>query len=163
MESTDLLIKLAVSALLGGLIGMERVSDSYSPAGLRTNMIISMSTCLFTVLCLQIIDTGKGDNVMLAHAISGVGFLGAGAIFRRDQGHGRTGGLTTAATIWLVAGIGMAVGMGQYALGLFVTALSLGILHFLEPFSEWLQEIGEQREKTRRRKGRVFSGLLRKG
>jgi putative Mg2+ transporter-C (MgtC) family protein len=137
LSTSATLIKLLIAAVLGGLIGIERSKESHSPAGLRTNMVISMSSCLFTVLMLRFVHAGHEDTTMLAHVISGVGFLGAGAIFRQEGG--RTAGLTTAATIWLVAGIGMAAGMGEMVLALFVTGVTLCVLHFLEPLSKWFE------------------------
>ncbi len=138
MNSTTLLLQVFVAAILGGLIGVERGGESHSPAGLRTNMIIAMSSCLFTILSVQLIANGDPEGAtLLAHIISGVGFLGAGAIFRQQSGTvSKTSGMTTAATIWLVAGIGMTVGMGQYFLAI-----------FLEPLSEWLQQADMQHHK----------------
>lgn len=141
--TTDFLIlaeKLLLAAVLGGLIGVER-GEANTPAGLRTNMIIALSTCLFTVVGQQTMNLTV--NSIQAHIVSGVGFLGAGAIFHHQN---QTKGITTAATIWLVAGVGMAVGIGHLLIASFVTAIALGILHFLEPLSQWLNERGRERE-----------------
>lgn len=138
--------KLLLAAILGGLIGIER-GESNTPAGLRTNMVIALSTCLFTILSAYGFDNADGvtdPTRIAAQIVSGVGFLGAGSIFHiRDQ----TRGLTTAATIWLVAGVGMAVGIGLFLVALFTTAIVLAILHFLGPLSQWLNEQGRLRHE----------------
>jgi putative Mg2+ transporter-C (MgtC) family protein len=135
--------KLLLAAILGGLIGIER-GESNTPAGLRTNMIIAMSTCLFTILGQNVANSSI-DSIE-AHIVSGVGFLGAGVIFHRSN---QTKGLTTAATVWLVAGVGMAVGLDAIFIACFATVAALVILHFLEPLSQWLNMQGKERELCR--------------
>lgn len=112
------LLKILVSLAMGGLIGLEReVSDK--AAGLRTNILICVGATLFTLL------SGYFHNDparISAQLVSGIGFLGAGAIMREGD---RVTGLTTAATIWTVAAVGMAVGYGHYSLAALVTATIL--------------------------------------
>src|SRR5215472_13561368 len=108
------LMRLVLAALLGGIIGLER-ELKHRPAGLRTNMFMCFGSAMFTVLSLQL--GGPNDSTRIAaQIIAGIGFIGAGSILR-DKG-GVTG-LTTAATIFVVASIGMACGGGLYMLAVF--------------------------------------------
>ncbi|NMB62766.1 MAG: MgtC/SapB family protein [Chloroflexi bacterium] len=123
----DDLIKMGVSLLLGGIIGAER--ERYKKdAGLRTTILISMGSTLFTILSTRV---GLGVSGTLditriaASIVSGVGFLGAGVIL---QEHGRVKGLTTAATIWISAAIGMACGAGEFILGTISSLLTVVVL-----------------------------------
>src|SRR5262247_3198354 len=121
-------IRLVLAAILGGLIGIEReIRDK--PAGLRTNILICVGSALYMSLSAEIAQLLGGDPTRIAaQIISGIGFLGAGAVL---QSHGFVLGLTTAATIWVVAGIGMALGSGMYSLAAFVTGMSIVTLYFL--------------------------------
>jgi putative Mg2+ transporter-C (MgtC) family protein len=121
-------LKLVLAALLGGMIGMERELRD-KPAGLRTNILICVGSTLFMSLSTTVAQLLGGDPTRIAaQIISGIGFLGAGAVL---QSHGFVLGLTTAATIWVVAGIGMALGSGMYSLAVFVTGMSIVTLYFL--------------------------------
>lgn len=112
-------IRLFASLLLGGVIGLEReISDK--AAGLRTNILICVGACLFTLVSLRMFDIR--DAHVVAQIVAGVGFLGAGSIMREGD---KVTGLTTAATIWTVAAIGMAVGAGYLNLGATVTLIVL--------------------------------------
>ncbi|MDP2957367.1 MAG: MgtC/SapB family protein [Longimicrobiales bacterium] len=105
----DLLGRLVLASILGGAIGWER-EQSHKPAGLRTNILICMGATLLTDLSVRVAAqaTGLGDpGRIAAQIVTGVGFLGAGTIL---QSRGSIMGLTTAATLWVVAAIGMAVG-----------------------------------------------------
>ena len=104
-------IKLIIAAVLGGLIGLEReIRDK--PAGLRTNMLVCMGATQFMVVSMKAAQLFGGDPMRIAaQIITGIGFLGAGAVL---HSHGFVVGLTTAATIWVVAGVGMALGAGMY-------------------------------------------------
>jgi putative Mg2+ transporter-C (MgtC) family protein len=114
------LVRLTLAAFLGGIIGMER-ELKHRPAGLRTNMFICFGAAMFTVISLEL--GGANDATRIAsQIIPGIGFIGAGSILR-DKG-GVTG-LTTAATIFVVASIGMACGGGLYLLATFATVLLL--------------------------------------
>lgn len=109
----DLLFRLALAALLGGAIGWER-EHAHKPAGLRTNLLICVGAALLTDLSVRISALGGGPSDpgrISAQIVSGIGFLGAGTII---QARGSVSGLTTAATLWVVAAIGMAVGAGAY-------------------------------------------------
>ena len=123
-------IKLVVAVLLGGIIGLEReIHDK--PAGLRANILICVGSTLF-----MSISTAFGDTRIGAQIITGIGFLGAGSVL---HSHGFVLGLTTAATIWVVAGVGMALGSGMYTVALFTTAISLVTLYFLTFIEDRIQ------------------------
>lgn len=129
--------KLLLAAVLGGAIGIERELAG-KPAGLRTNILICIGAALFTQLSVDIAKIGfspdghpYGDTTRIAaQIVSGIGFLGAGAIL---HGGGAIVGLTTAATIWVVAAIGAAVGAGAYVDALGATALIMIVLVGLRP------------------------------
>ena len=125
------LIKLLLSLVLGGLIGWER--ELYDkPAGFRTNTLICVGSILFTIFSLKIgIIPGTDSARIAAQIVSGIGFLGAGAIIRRGEA---VLGLTTAATIWFVASIGMGIGAGYYLTSSVGTALALAILVLFRKF-----------------------------
>jgi putative Mg2+ transporter-C (MgtC) family protein len=124
------LLRLLLSAVLGGFIGLERELKHRS-AGLRTNMFICFGSALFTILSTDLAGRfGVGDHTRIAaQIIPGIGFIGAGSIL-----HSRTGGvsgLTTAATIFVVASIGMACGGGSYWVALIATVFIFIALRFL--------------------------------
>ena len=124
MESPDsltLILRLALSGLLGGLIGAEREYRA-KVAGVRTHILVAVGAALMMVVSRYGFD-GQGDpSRVAAQIVSGIGFIGAGAIIvQRHAVHG----LTTAAGIWVAAGIGMAVAAGLYAVAVAATALSL--------------------------------------
>jgi len=129
----EMLLRLAVSMLLGGAIGFERERDS-QPAGLRTHMILILGSCLAMILSINIgIKNGTDPTRMAAQVISGVGFLGAGAILRSGF---NVKGLTTATTVWTTAIIGLAVGYGYYWVGVFTTVLVLVVLTLVSIFEK---------------------------
>src|SRR5438477_11218167 len=113
-------IKLIVAAILGGIIGLERqIRDK--PAGLRTNILICVGSTLFMSISTKVAAVLGGDPTRIAaQIISGIVFLGAGAVL---HSHGFVLGLTTAATIWVVGGWGMALGSGMYVVGFFAAAM----------------------------------------
>ena len=109
-------VKILAALILGAVIGLEReVSDK--AAGLRTNVLICVGACLFTILSGKF-TAGSDPTRIAAQIVSGIGFLGAGAIMREGD---RITGLTTAATIWIVAAIGTAVGFSHYTLACLTT------------------------------------------
>ena len=132
-----LLVKLLLATLLGGAIGFER-EVAGKPAGLRTNILICVGAALFTHLSISIAQIGftpdgrpYGDTTRItAQIVSGIGFLGAGAIL---HAHGAVVGLTTAATIWVVAAVGAAVGAGAYVEGVGTSVLIILVLVGLRP------------------------------
>ncbi len=132
--------KLGLSILVGGLIGAEREFRDKS-AGLRTIIFITIGSTLFTMLSPKLGDNDHTARVA-ANIVTGIGFLGAGAIVREGA---RIAGLTTAATIWLAASLGMGIGIGQYALTLAATPVILVILLLFPLFDDWIDHIREAR------------------
>jgi putative Mg2+ transporter-C (MgtC) family protein len=125
-EQLEALGLVAVAMVLGGAVGLERNWAGHA-AGTRTNMLVSGAAALVVLLGSSLITDGRssGDPGRALHAvITGIGFLGAGMIIRQGgEGHAR--GLTTAASVFLVAAIGAATGMGELLLAVGVTALVL--------------------------------------
>lgn len=120
----DVLVQLSLAALLGGAIGVERESKG-KPAGLRTNILICMGATLFTLLSYRLSPPGADAGRVAAQIVTGIGFLGAGTIL---HARGTVVGLTSAATIWLVAAVGMAIGSHSYIEALGTTALAMIVL-----------------------------------
>jgi putative Mg2+ transporter-C (MgtC) family protein len=124
--------RLLLAAILGGVIGLERALKR-RPAGLRTNMFICFGSALFTILSEELAGEFMGDHTRIAaQIIPGIGFIGAGSILHAKNG---VTGLTTAATLFVVASIGMACGGGLYVQAIFATlmiVLSLYLLGILE-------------------------------
>lgn len=130
----DLLVRLVLAVVLGGAIGWEREASG-KPAGLRTNILICVGATLFTDLSIRFGALAVGGAVrdparIAAQIVTGIGFLGAGTII---QARGTVTGLTTAATLWVVAGIGMSVGSGSYLEAGGATLLVLVVLVLLAP------------------------------
>jgi len=144
--------KLTLAALLGGLFGLERDLHGHE-AGLRTNIMIAVSSCLFTILSIEafpIIGSGTRDTARVAaQIVTGVGFLGAGTVL---QAKNKIRGLTTAATIWLVAAVGMAAGTGAYGSAVFTTLLALGALVLLAPVSKALGQRARQQQSSKEKR-----------
>jgi putative Mg2+ transporter-C (MgtC) family protein len=115
------LLRLLLAAILGGLIGMER-ELKHRPAGLRTNMFICFGAAMFTLLSAGLAGVPSDAARIAAQIIPGIGFIGAGSIIHT---RGLTSGITSAATIFVVASIGMAAGGGLYVTAMFATALVL--------------------------------------
>lgn len=132
MTDFQIIVRLTLSLLLGGLIGLEREMHG-RPAGLRTHILVSVGSCLIMLTSMYIFaiynTTARVDpSRIAANVVTGIGFLGAGAIIR-DSGGVR--GLTTAASLWMAAGIGLAIGCGFYTAGMFSTVITLIVLFFL--------------------------------
>lgn len=120
---TEIIGKLLLATSLGLLIGLERESDG-SPAGLKTHTIVCLSSALFTIGAFT-----TGFPMIAGGVLTGIGFIGAGAIFRFEN---RVNGLTTADGLWTVAAIGFAVGIGLFFASIATTVLLLVILVPLE-------------------------------
>lgn len=130
MEDLELIKRLCVAAALGAVLGFEREwRQKY--AGLRTNILIAIGATLFTVMSIDLAASTGGDPTRVAaQIVTGIGFLGAGAIMRTGDG---IRGLTTASMIWVNAAIGVAVGGGEFRLALITTAVALIVLVALDP------------------------------
>lgn len=121
----DILIRLALALLLGGAVGFERERDS-QPAGLRTHMILVLGACLAAIISEEMgAAFGSDPTRLAAQVVSGIGFLGAGAILRFGF---NIKGLTTATTLWTMAIVGLALGFGYYLLAVITTVFMLIIL-----------------------------------
>ncbi len=122
------MLRLVLAAFLGGAIGLER-EVHHKPAGLRTNMFICFGAAMFTILSWKLASEFPGDHTRIAaQIIPGIGFIGAGSIL---HARGSVSGLTTAATMFVVASVGMACGGGLYVTAIFATVVILGSLTFL--------------------------------
>ena len=122
-------LRLLLAAGLGAAIGLER-EYRRKPAGLRTNILIAVGSALFTITSIQLSAIGGTPDRIAAGIVTGMGFLGGGAILRSGV---NVKGMTTAATIWVNAAIGMAAGSGEYALATMATAITLVVLASLPP------------------------------
>jgi putative Mg2+ transporter-C (MgtC) family protein len=117
--------RLLLAAVLGGMVGLER-ELGHKPAGIRTNMLICLGAALFTIISYEMATGFGGDHTRIAaQIIPGIGFIGAGVVIRE---RGTVIGITSAATIFVVASIGMAVGSGLYVTGIFTALLLLASL-----------------------------------
>lgn len=113
-------LNILLAGLLSALIGIDREQRARNDAGLRTHMLVGMGSCLFTLLSIHAFG-GNGDPARVAaQIVSGIGFLGAGVIIFRGR---RVHNLTTAASVWVTAAIGMTVGTGAWLLGIVATLI----------------------------------------
>jgi putative Mg2+ transporter-C (MgtC) family protein len=127
MEWTTIVIRLAISIVVGGLIGLERELE-HKPAGLRTIILVCLGSTIFMLIGLELGLASSEMGRIVAGVVTGIGFLGAGAIIRA---RGEVYGLTTAATIWLASGLGLAIGIGYYILAIIASAFVLVVLRIL--------------------------------
>jgi putative Mg2+ transporter-C (MgtC) family protein len=139
MPELEHVVRILVAVVLGGLIGFERELQD-KPAGFRTIILICVGACVFTILSEVLGGPELQGTRIAAQVVTGIGFLGAGAILRDRQA---VFGLTTAATIWAVAAIGMAAGFGRLGLAAFGTVVILIALWIFDWIEHW---IGESRD-----------------
>ena len=123
----EMVIRLVIAAFLGAVIGYER-ARAKKPAGIRTHLMVCMGAALFTVISIWGFAGNADPSRIAAGVVVGVGFLGAGTILRQERG---VAGLTTAATIWAVAAIGVAIGTGLYIVGAVAAGIVPLALRFL--------------------------------
>ena len=139
-------IAMLISTVLGTAVGWER-QIGRKPAGLRTHTLVCMGSTLFVLLTIHAARDFGGGNVdptrIIHGVVTGVGFLGAGSIMRQE---GFVHGLTTAASIWMVAAIGVAVGVHAWGLAVTGTVLALVVLEGYRWVERWLSPVGEGRE-----------------
>lgn len=132
----EIFLRLTAALVAGGAIGFERERDS-QPAGLRTHMILALGAALVMILSINIAIRFQGQDAeptrLAAQVVSGIGFLGAGAILRFGF---NVKGLTTASTLWTTAMVGMAVGYGYYLVSLFAVVIMLVVLTLVERFEK---------------------------
>lgn len=128
MSLLDIMLRLLLAISLGGIIGLEREA-SQKPAGLRTHILISVSAAMMIILSQLLLsgkETSAGETLRVAAAvITGMGFIGAGTIL---QSQGMVHGLTTASTLWTVAGLGLVVGAGFYLPAVLFSMLVIAVL-----------------------------------
>ena len=134
------LIKLGLAIVVGGIVGAEREFRDKA-AGFRTIILITVGSALFTIFSASL-DPGFTRTRIAANIVTGIGFLGAGAIIRE---HGRVGGLTTAATIWLSAALGMGIGGGELLFVMISTVTVLIVLLVFPRLERWIDRIRESR------------------
>src|SRR5688572_26998676 len=128
ISDLELVQRLILAAALGAALGFERELRQKS-AGLRTNILIAVGAALFTLMSIEMAD-GADPTRIAAQIVTGIGFLGAGAIMRTGSG---VQGLTTAATVWVNAAVGVAAGGGEYHLAFIATTVTLVALLLLHP------------------------------
>jgi len=134
------LIKLGMAVLIGGIVGVEREFQDKA-AGFRTIILITVGSTLFTIFSLNM-DPGFTQTRIAANIVTGIGFLGAGAIIREG---GRIAGMTTAATIWLSAALGMGIGAGELTFVSIATLVIVVVLLVFPHFEERIDRIRESR------------------
>ena len=140
IPDTELATRLLTAALLGAVLGFER-EVHHKSAGLRTNILIAVGPAVFTLISYELAVGTSGDPTrMAAQIVTGIGFLGAGAIMRTDSG---VKGLTTAATVWVNCGVGVAAGGGRYHLAFIATAVTLVSLLVLARLEKWIDKRGD--------------------
>jgi putative Mg2+ transporter-C (MgtC) family protein len=161
----EMVTKLLLASVLGALIGLEREVHG-RPAGFRTHLLVSLGSCLFTIISIDFyriygnfsgtVPIGVDPGRIAAQVVSGIGFLGAGAIIREKAS---IRGLTTAACLWVAAAIGLSCGVGRYAPAIVVTLLSFASLLLLKKVENrirrdtyiavmvWSADLGGQLEK----------------
>lgn len=150
----EMMTRIVVAVILSGLVGLEREWRRHE-AGLRTHILVCVGSTLIMLTSLHVFDIYKAQAPLdptriAAGVITGVGFLGAGAIIRFQEG---IRGLTTAASLWVVAALGLSIGCGFFKMSIFVTFLVLIVLLFLRKLESSLLkkgvEYGSQRQKER--------------
>lgn len=140
----EMVLRLILAAFLGFLIGLQR-AFSGQPAGERTHALVALGSATFALL--SITEFQGGDPIRIAAGVvTGLGFLGAGMIWRRREDGVQ--GLTTAAGIWVVGGIGLAIGTGSYLMGISVAILALMFL-WLDKVLRIDERVARRREKER--------------
>ncbi len=120
----EMLLRLFLAAALGAAVGFERERHGKA-AGLRDHILITVGAALFTVASIFGFGVGFDPSRVAAGVVAGVGFIGAGVIFRGGEG---VAGITTAASIWVAAAIGLAVGAGLYLISTAATGITVGVL-----------------------------------
>lgn len=142
-ELTRVITRLLVAVVLGGLLGYEREAQGKA-AGLRTHMLVALGAAMFVLVPTAAgMEIGDASRVIQG-VVAGIGFLGAGAIIKLT-GDGRVHGLTTAASIWLTASVGIAAGLGREGTAVVATLLALFILAVLKRFNVPQQVLTDER------------------
>ncbi|MBB6564034.1 putative Mg2+ transporter-C (MgtC) family protein [Acidovorax soli] len=146
-EATRIVVRLAVAAVLGGLLGWER-EHAGKAAGIRTHMLVAMGAALFVLVAQQVGISAADNSRVIQGIVAGVGFLGAGTILKGDAEH-QVKGLTTAAGIWLTAAIGVAAGLGREVTAVLSAVLALAVLWAIPLVHEAAEDKGPQQHPPR--------------
>jgi putative Mg2+ transporter-C (MgtC) family protein len=156
----DMIVRLIVSAVLGGLVGLERETHG-RPAGLRTHILVCVGSALFALCSYSVAGSRFDPGRVMAQIVTGIGFLGAGTIMRQGS---VVRGLTTAASIWTVSAIGIAVaiGSGMYVVAAAAAILVVVTLNLVPHLESWLLQGREERVISiiMRRKADVVCAVL---
>lgn len=139
----EMLVRLLLAVLWGGMVGAEREYRGKS-AGFRTMITISMGSCFFTMMSLGIGANSSPDRIA-SNIVTGIGFLGAGVIFKDEN---RVNGITTAASIWAVAAVGMGIGAGYYWAAAFASVLILIVLAVLPHLETIIDRLNQSKTYT---------------
>lgn len=139
----EIILRVLLALLLGGLVGLERELTDH-PAGIRTHILVTVGACAFTTMSLYGFPGFLLGDRVAAGIVAGIGFIGGGAILKAKDGW--VTGLTTAASLWSCAAIGMLVGTGYYLVGAVVTGMDLVVLEFID----WVVDKVSPRLKTRK-------------
>jgi putative Mg2+ transporter-C (MgtC) family protein len=135
LTQSELIKRLLLAGAIGGLLGAERELRR-KPAGFRTNILIGLGCAVFTIVSISM-SSASPDRIA-SNIVTGVGFLGAGAIMREQSG--LVHGVTTAATAWMNAALGMAAGAGQYRLAIMGGAVTFAVLAILGPIEAAIEQ-----------------------
>jgi len=149
ISDQEVIFRLLLSVLLSGLVGLEREIQGRA-AGLRTHILVCVGSALVMLTAVHLVEAYRGvtpidPGRMAAQVVSGIGFLGAGTIIQAGDS---IRGLTTAASLWAVAGLGLAVGSGFYVGAASATMIVLGVLLILSRFER--RVVGSKRERESR-------------
>ena len=140
----DVFWKLFLAVIVGGLIGAEREYRSKS-AGFRTLTLICLGAALFTILSILIGGPANTPDRIASNVVVGIGFVGAGVIFKGDSSQGTVSGITTAAMIWVTAALGMAIGSGHELIAILTCLLVLGVLFLFSVLEGWIDQVNQIR------------------
>ncbi|HEY8971574.1 MAG TPA: MgtC/SapB family protein [Puia sp.] len=143
LQTGEILWRLALAVIIGGLIGAEREYRSKS-AGFRTLSLICLGACLFTVLS-QLIGVEHAPERIASNVVVGIGFVGAGVIFRGDTSHSKINGITTAAMIWVTAALGMGIGAGYKLISCAACLLVLVVIIVFSLLEGWIDRMNQIR------------------
>lgn len=141
---TSNLVHLGIAYLLAIPIGWNREKYSRS-AGLRTFPMVAMSTCGYMLIGMQVLDTSDAEARVMYGIITGMGFIGGGAILKSGKG-GEVSGTATAAALWTTGAIGLAVAWRRFEIALLLSALTFGTLQFIYPIKERLRGGADPRD-----------------
>jgi putative Mg2+ transporter-C (MgtC) family protein len=142
-EAVRLLVRLGAAAILGGMLGIERQRMGKA-AGLRTHMLVALGAALFVIAPRSAAMSASDLSRVIQGVVTGIGFIGAGAILKLSERR-EIQGLTTAASVWLTAAVGVAVGLGHIGSCVIVVVMALIILSVLQRFEQGMAvtELGE--------------------